>query len=138
MKKLLFIALAAVLVLSACGQEDVPPQTVSFKLDSNPSTGFSWQVEQSEELFEVKTEYTEEETEEPINGAWGVETITLSPIKAGKTEVTLTYARPWEGGEQGDQLVYTFEIDRNLQVIVTDAYSMGAEEPISTPAPEIK
>lgn len=138
MKKLLLVLFVAVLLLSACGKEDVPPQTVSFTLDSNPSTGFSWQVEQSEALFEVKTEYTEEETEEPIDGAWGVETITLTPVKLGKTEVTLTYARPWEGGEQGDQLVYSFEIDRNLQVKVTDSYSMGAEEPISTPAPEIK
>ena len=64
--------------------------------------------------------------------------ITLTPLKAGKTEVTLTYARPWEGGEKGDQLVYAFEIDKNMQVQMTDAYSMGSNEPITTPAPEIK
>ena len=137
MKKIA-LALAAVLILSACGKEAPAPQTVTLTLDSNPTTGFSWQVEQSEELFRVESIYTEDRTDEPITGSGGTETITLTPLKAGKTEVTLTYARPWEGGEKGDQLVYAFEIDKNMQVKMTDAYSMGSNEPITTPAPEIK
>ena len=137
MKKIA-LALAAVLILSACGKEAPAPQTVTLTLDSNPTTGFSWQVEQSEELFLVESVYTEDRTDEPVTGSGGTETITLTPLKAGKTEVTLTYARPWEGGEKGDQLVYAFEIDKNMQVKMTDAYSMGSNEPITTPAPEIK
>ena len=137
MKKIA-LALAAVLILSACGKEVPAPQTVTLTLDSNPTTGFSWQVEQSEELFRVESVYTEDRTGEPVTGSGGTETITLTPLKAGKTEVTLTYARPWEGGEKGDQLVYAFEIDKNMQVKMTDAYSMGSNEPITTPAPEIK
>ena len=137
MKKILILALTAVLILSACGKKDIPAQTVHFNLQSNPTTGFSWQVEQSEELFAVETVYTAEENEEPLAGTGGVESITLTPLKPGKTEVTLTYARPWEGGEQADQLVYSFEVDRNLQVKMTDAYSLGVEAPITTPTPEI-
>ena len=137
MKKIA-LTLAAVLILSACGKEAPAPQTVTLTLDSNPTTGFSWQVEQSEELFRVESVYTEDRTGEPVTGSGGTETITLTPLKAGKTEVTLTYARPWEGGEKGDQLVYSFEIDKNMQVKMTDAYSMGSNEPITTPAPEIK
>lgn len=137
MKKYLFLALAAVLLFSACGKEAPQPQTASFTLDSNPTTGFSWQVTQSEELFKVESDYKENEHEEGMVGVGGKETITLTPLKPGKTEVTLTYARPWEGGEQADQLVYSFEIDKNLQIKMTDAYSMGTEEPIATPAPEI-
>ena len=137
MKKIA-LALAAVLILSACGKEAPTPQTVTLTLDSNPTTGFSWQVEQSEELFRLESVYTEDRTGEPVTGSGGTETITLTPLKAGKTEVTLTYARPWEGGEKGDQLVYAFEIDKNMQVQMTDAYSMGSNEPITTPAPEIK
>ena len=70
-------------------------------------------------------------------GVGGKEVITLTPVESGTTEVTLTYARPWEGGEQADQLVYTFEIDKNLQVKMTDAYSMGVQETLATPTPEI-
>ena len=137
MKKLL-VAFVAIFLLAACGKEEMTPQTVTFTLDSNPTTGFSWQVEQSEELFEVKSSFAAEETDKPVTGAGGEETITLVPLKTGKTEVTLTYARPWEGGEQADQLVYTFEIDKNLQVKMSDAYSLSAESLISTPEPVIK
>ena len=61
MKKIA-LALAAVLILSACGKEVPAPQTVTLTLDSNPTTGFSWQVEQSEELFLVESVYTEDRT----------------------------------------------------------------------------
>lgn len=138
MKKILILAVAAVLILSACGRKNTEPQTVSFTLESNPTTGFSWQVEQSKELFDVSIEYVPDETDEEISGAGGVEIITLTPLKAGQTDVTMTYMRPWEGGEQGNQLVYSFKVDRNLQVTVTDSYSMGTEEPIATPKPEIR
>ena len=137
MKKIL-IGIVALFLLSACGKEELTPQTVTFTLDSNPTTGYSWQVEQSEELFEVKSSFAAGETDKQVTGAGGEETITLVPLKAGKTEVTLTYARPWEGGEQADQLVYTFEIDKNLQVTMINAYSLSAESLIPTPEPVIK
>ena len=137
MKKIL-IGIVALFLLSACGKEELTPQTVTFTLDSNPTTGYSWQVEQSEELFEVKSSFAAGETDKQVTGAGGEETITLVPLKAGKTEVTLTYARPREGGEQAVQLVYTFEIDKNLQVTMINAYSLSAESLIPTPEPVIK
>jgi predicted secreted protein len=138
MKKWILTALAAVMLLSACGKEAPAPQTVTFTLDANPTTGFSWQVSQSEELFTVETAYAEREHKEGLVGAGGTETVTLTPVKAGKTEVTLTYARPWEGGETADQIVYTFEVDKDMQVKTLDTYSMGANEPIATPEPVIR
>ena len=137
MKKLL-MAIVAIFLLSACGKEEMTPQTVTFTLDSNPTTGFSWQVDESVELFEVKSSFDAGETDKQATGAGCEETITLVPLKAGKTEVTLTYARPWEGGEQADQLVYTFETDKNLQVTMSNAYSLSAESLIPTPEPVIK
>ena len=106
---------------------------------------FSLEIDKEKNIFRYthisgngRNENDAEEGDKPDVGAGGVETITLIPLKAGKTEVTLTYARPWEGGEQSDQLVYTFEIDKNLQVVMSNAYSLSAEAPISTPAPVIQ
>ena len=107
MKKLL-MAIVAIFLLSACGKEELTPQTVTFILDSNPTTGYSWQVEQSEELFEVKSSFAADEKDKQVTGAGGEETITLVPLKAGKTEVTLTYARPWETTDA--DRVFTAEI----------------------------
>lgn len=137
MKKYL-IGIVALFLLSACGKEELTPQTVTFTLDSNPTTGYRWQVEQSEELFNVITSFSVSEADKPVTGAGGEETITLEPLKAGETEVTLTYARPWENGGQTDQLVYTFEIDKNLQVTMSNAYSLSANSIIPTPEPVIK
>lgn len=138
MKKTFIIALALVLLLAACGKETPDPQTVTVTLESNPTTGFSWQAAQSEELFKIESGYAEKDHPEGMVGVGGVETFTLTPLKAGKTEVTFTYARAWEGGEQADQVVYTFEIDKNLQVKMLDGYSTGVEEPIPAPSPVIK
>lgn len=136
MKKLI-LALLAVLILTACGRETPDPQTVSFALKSNPSTGYSWQVSQSEELFKVESVYEQAESAGNLAGAGGVETFTLTPLKPGKTELTLTYVRPWEDGEKADQLVYSFEIDQNLQVTMTNGYSTAVNEPIPIPTPTI-
>ena len=138
MNKMIIIALALVLLLAACGKEAPAPQTVTVTLASNPTTGFSWQAAQSEELFKIESSYAGKDHPEGMVGVGGTETFILTPLKAGKTEVTFTYARAWEGGEQADQVVYTFEIDKNLQVKMLDGYSSGVEEPIPAPSPVIK
>ena len=138
MKKLTILALAAVLILTACGKEAPALQTVSFTLPSNPTTGYSWQATQSEELFAISSTYNEKGHAEGMVGAGGAETFTLTPLKAGKTEVTLTYARPWEDGGQADQVVYVFEIDRNFQVTMLEGYGTGVDNPVPAPTPKIK
>ena len=54
MKKTIILALAAALLISACGKETPTPQTVTVTLESNPTTGYSWQAEQTEELFKIE------------------------------------------------------------------------------------
>ncbi len=137
MKRILILALAAAFIMSACGREAPKPQTVTFSLEANPTTGFQWQVTQSEELFKIERSYTENAHAEGMTGVGGIESFTLTPLKPGRTEITLTYARPWEGGEQANQLVYTFLIDRDLQVEMLDGYSTGVEEPVPVPTPVI-
>lgn len=138
MKRIIILAFAAALIISACGKEAPAPQTVTVTLKSNPTTGYSWQVSQTEELFQVSRSYLQNEHPEGMVGAGGNETFKFIPLKTGRTEVTLTYARPWEGGEQADQVVYVFEIDHDLQVKMINGYSTGVDEPIPAPTPSIK
>lgn len=51
MKRIIMLVFAAALLISACGKEAPAPQTVTVTLKSNPTTGYSWQVSQTEELF---------------------------------------------------------------------------------------
>ena len=138
-----FFSLMAVLIitgmlLSACGQPK-PPQTVTIQLDSNPTTGYSWQVSQTEDLFDIESSYTADETEEVLDGIGGTETFVLTAKKPGTCEVSFSYVRPWEEtGEPDEQVVYTFKVSRNLQVEMLSAVGYSSEFPIGTPSPEIK
>ncbi len=125
------------LLLAGCGQS-VPPQTVTIKLDANPTTGYSWRVTQSEDLFTVESSFSPEKTDEPAAGSGGTETFVLTPKKAGTCEVTFSYVRPWESTEEPDeQMVYTFKVDRHMQVQMLSAIGYSTDFPVETPSPEI-
>ncbi|MBR0162861.1 MAG: protease inhibitor I42 family protein [Oscillospiraceae bacterium] len=137
----LFSGIIAVLLvistlISACG--DAPaPQSVTLQFDANPTTGYSWEVQQSEELFDVASEYSENAHEEDMTGVGGTETFVLTPKAAGTTEVTFSYVRSWEDTEPETQVVYTFKVDRKLQVTMESAVGLSPDFPIETPSPEI-
>ncbi|MBN2027679.1 MAG: protease inhibitor I42 family protein [Actinobacteria bacterium] len=86
-------------------------------LESNPTTGYSWQLAEplDEEIVElVKTEFEEkkpegEEEEEPL-GAPGEEVWTFEAIGEGSTEIELEYVRPWETDAAPEETM-TFEVE---------------------------
>ncbi|NPV59936.1 MAG: protease inhibitor I42 family protein [Actinobacteria bacterium] len=89
----------------------------SLVLESNPTTGYSWQLAEplDEELlrlvgtsFEAKGGSHGEGEE--IVGAPGEEVWTFEALKAGKTEVALEYVRPWEKDVKPEKTV-TFEVE---------------------------
>ena len=112
--------------LFGCGSGSKKPQTAKRSLSSNPTTGFSWEAEQTEPIFDITSEFVSDETDEILDGVGGTETFVLTPAEKGETKVTFTYARPWEGGETGSVLTYEFKVDKNLQIEVV---SMTGEIP---------
>ena len=133
---LLAIVLVVSMLFPACGEAPVP-QTVTLQFDSNPTTGYSWQVEQSEDLFDISSDYTENAHEEGMAGVGGKETFVLTPKAAGTTEVTFSYVRPWDNAEAETQIVYTFKINRKLQVVTESTVGYSPDFPIATPSPVI-
>jgi len=84
-------------------------------LESNPTTGYSWQLAEplDEDVVElVSSEFekkTPEESEGEIVGAPGEEVWTFEAIAEGETEITLEYVRPWETDVAPEETV-TFEV----------------------------
>lgn len=73
-------------------------QTLVVSLESNPTTGYRWEVSGStapalrqvgEAAFEARSD---------LIGAPGVETFRFQAAAAGQTSLTLVYRRPWEEG----------------------------------------
>ncbi len=73
-------------------------QEFVIALGSNPTTGYGWQESYDESMLELveKTYKLGKEAEQGVVGAGGVEYFRFKPLKAGETEITLVYKRPWE------------------------------------------
>jgi inhibitor of cysteine peptidase len=108
-KKLLILMLiATALTIAGCiGVAETytdPGQTVNIGLNqefvialgSNHSTGYSWQESHDHTMLELVNWKYEEEAKEGVVGAGGVEYFRFKALKAGQTEITMSYQRPWE------------------------------------------
>ena len=118
------LVFSVVIMLSACSKKE---HKFLLDLESNPSSGFEWEVVQADELFEVKKEY-----EEPKSGSKqddGIDHFTLIPVDAGFTNVTFTYKQPKKGGEKRAEYAYTIIVGEDLQIeVISSTGSMGGAE----------
>ena len=70
-------------------------ESFDIKLVSNATTGYSWEVTfDGEYLTLANAEYIPDQPE--LTGSGGVEKFTFTGLKAGTTEITMNYKRPWE------------------------------------------
>ena len=139
------------LLLGGCGSST--PQTATIALPANPTTGYTWEVTQTEELFEITHEYQQgtpgsgaaseadaaEGEAETLVGAGGTEVFTLTPKAKGETEVTLAYAREWEDEEPLSSITYTLKVDRRMQIKMISATGALDRDADTVPAlPELE
>ncbi|MHC4532825.1 MAG: protease inhibitor I42 family protein [Planctomycetota bacterium] len=87
-------------------------QILVVTLESNPTTGYSWQQAENQEPFLEQMGESEfippDEGEPPIVGAGGWEIFRFKAISAGNMTLQLVYRRPWE---EGVEPVKTFTLD---------------------------
>jgi predicted secreted protein len=120
MKRLLLLCMVVPLsacLLAGCGTEvkayTDPGQTIDIgadsefailiALESNPSTGYSWQASYDESLLELVEESYE------LVGAGGTELFRFKALEKGEAEITMVYKRPWET-EILEQKVFTVDV----------------------------
>ena len=126
MKKFLLLITAAVIVTAIClvagcaGGTRIyfdPAKTINssvgnefvIALDSNPTTGYEWEVTYDDKMLAlVDKEYSAEKCPGLV-GAGGTRYFTFKTLKKGETKITLDYQRSWEK-ESIDQRVFTVNI----------------------------
>jgi inhibitor of cysteine peptidase len=103
---------------------DNPDETIEVEagldfaiiLESNPTTGYSWQLAEplDEDIVELVSSEFEKKTpaegEGEIVGAPGEEVWTFEAIGEGETEIKLEYVRPWETDVAPEE-TETFTVD---------------------------
>ena len=117
-------ALLLMMGLAGCGSKE--PQTAQLALPSNPTTGYAWIAEQDPEIFDISSEYVEDEKDEEMVGVGGTETFTLVPKEEGSTEINLYYQQPWDDNTLDTRLTYQISVDSDMQITVE---SQNAEMP---------
>jgi inhibitor of cysteine peptidase len=76
--------------------------SITVTLDSNATTGYSWQLMGiSDDNVLEKTNNVYEAPTSGLMGAGGKEVWTFQALKAGKATVTMEYDQPWTGGQKG-------------------------------------
>jgi inhibitor of cysteine peptidase len=85
-------------------------QQFVIALGSNPTTGYSWQESYDEAMLTLVEKKYDEEAEEDLVGAGGIEYFRFKALKEGGTTITLVYKRAWEE-EVVDQKVFIVNID---------------------------
>jgi inhibitor of cysteine peptidase len=116
------LSIAALLIGGcACGVKTYtdPGQAISvgvnkefvIALGSNPTTGYSWQESYDETMLKLveKTYKPGKAAKLGLIGAGGVEYFRFKALKAGTTEITMDYKRPWEE-KAIDQKVFAVNI----------------------------
>jgi inhibitor of cysteine peptidase len=76
----------------------IADKTKSFSvlLDSNPTTGYSWDVKFDDTYLKLnKSDYRPLPSENKV-GSGGTQSFEFSSLKTGETEITFSYRRPWE------------------------------------------
>ena len=76
-----------------------PGEILTLTLESNPTTGYSWQVMEldSAVLTQVSDpEYKQSSGAEGLVGAGGTETFRFKAVGSSETTLELGYTRPWE------------------------------------------
>jgi inhibitor of cysteine peptidase len=127
MKKLLFFTglLLTACLITGCGAEvkaySDPEETIDIgqnkefiiliALESNPTTGYSWQASYDDTMLELVEETYElgEYAKQGPLGAGGTELFRFKALKSGEVKITMSYKRPWET-EVLDQKVFTVDV----------------------------
>ena len=88
-------------------------ETLYLRLQENPTTGYSWELNLSQGLSLVSDEYyppESEEGEEPLVGAGGVHLWEIKADSEGNQQVMAIYKRSWEN-ETGTEDRFTLSVE---------------------------
>ena len=102
--------------------EKSPELELSFsnlviELESNPTTGFSWDCEivNSEVVEIISDTYRQNPAPESMVGVGGTQIFVFKCKQSGESEIIFTYRRSWEGGETAEIRKARIDVDSNLQ-----------------------
>ena len=84
-------------------------QSLEVSLEANPTTGYTWEVEELDEQILRAVGEPEFKPQSDLMGAPGIQTLRFQAVGVGQTTLKLIYHRRWEKGVKPLQ-VYSAEV----------------------------
>ena len=126
------ILLVCTLVLVGCGKKDkkedkkkndtptVNGESIDIKLESNPSTGYSWTYElEGDDVVVLTSKYEEGENCEDLDGCPGYEIYTVTATAPGHVNFKLVYSFAESDDPNALEADYDITIDKDLKITET-------------------
>ena len=86
---------------------------IIIRLDGNPSTGYTWEAKDLDTtLFNQAGDPVFSSSSPGLVGSAGTLTLTFNALKAGTSQLTLIYHRPWETGVEA---INTFTVTATVK-----------------------
>ncbi|MGN0467511.1 MAG: protease inhibitor I42 family protein [Acutalibacteraceae bacterium] len=92
-------------------------------LDSNPSTGYTWDVEVSDESV-IRFIRSECHQSDSLLGSSGRESFSFAGISEGKARIDFTYSQNWNKDPAASTAVFNVSVDEDGYVTV-DSYKIN-------------
>ncbi|MBQ4313183.1 MAG: protease inhibitor I42 family protein [Clostridia bacterium] len=124
MKKYFIFFLCAALfssTLTGCSASSKASHTAVIELSGNPSTGYTWIYEMSEDniVREVKNEFQMPSPSDRV-GAGGKFVFEFEGISPGEVTLTFSYLRTFEDNPPVKTAKYIISVDNDLNVTLTE------------------
>ncbi|WP_414469413.1 protease inhibitor I42 family protein [Methanobacterium sp. ACI-7] len=83
----------------------------SVKIESNPSTGYTWIPEYDlDSLKLIKSKYIPPKIDNLTVGAPGTQKFVFKALKTGETDITMKHIRPWDNSIPQKIVIYHVKI----------------------------
>ncbi len=122
---------AAVNIPNAGDGSFADQQTLEIALESNPTTGYSWEYTvDGDALIMISKSHRSDCTETAnVEGCGGQDIFTVVALGSGQSDITFNYFQPWEQNTVPSQsVIYHLTVSEDLRITAT-------HEDIANPSP---
>ena len=105
---------------SSCASTRFKREEETIKLKGNPTTGYNWFYEISDDSIIAVEGYVKYLGDEMVVGAPSMFTYTITSLKPGQTTLRFEYKRPWETVEPIETKEYIITVAENGKIKIEE------------------
>ena len=113
----IILLIITIILITGCGSNNKEGESLLIELSSNPSTGYTWTYDISNnDIISIEEDYDDSNCEENAVGCGGYNVYNIKALKKGETTITFTYSFPNKVNSEEKKAVYVITIDKDLKI----------------------